>query len=937
MVNERLPGESAGSRVAFSFRDDGGTAVLRPRRGHHTGLILTVLLICSAIPAHADLPVAREITDPSDLLDGPSADGQVGDLLLSNGDITAIIESVDHANGDATTGGHVIDAASAPLWFDELDHCYVLLVGYPRQAVYDTVRVENDGAGGEAVVLARGQDSGDPAIEVTTRYFLAEGDNHIRIETSLTNSGSPVEGYKAGDVVDWGETDHFSPGIGFDLSGTATNAEWLASAGEASSYGYTKSSGNVRAEHGESWSNTTVRTIDIDTDETVSYTRYLAVGGFGLSSASDILHEIRGMATGTLEGTVAEGGTSAPIFGATLDCLINGIAPYTQIRSGEEGGYSATLPPVGYELEVTAPGYFPGSSDADITASQTTELDIELWSEIQTAHQGDTLTVVMRPILSVPAIVTPGSGFEMEAMAPSTTTNWSAELRRGSDVHELAIANETYRPEYGRWFMNATVPDELPAEMYDLYVEASGGVADTVAHSVMVRQSIEDDFYFIQITDTHLPTRLYWDDQGSETDSTSMVDLRAVIDDVNIINPAFVVVTGDVVNEGELEDFLGRRVFTKAQRIMKEFDVPVFLSTGNHDVGGWWSTPPPPGTSRRTWWRFFGWRYLDSPPPAEDLYTQNYSFDYAGAHIIGMESYINYEDWRMPIYGDVSFTSRQMNWLAEDLALADPDAANILFHHYDFDEELNPAVLGVDCILFGHTHSTFGQIVNPPFNLSTDSVTSGERTMRLVRVSGNSVMPTAPIRAGGGAGHKLTVSYDVPNDGTSASVAATVTNFHTESFEHGMLRFYVTADSIPYGVDNGELVQTIVDGDVATCYVEVPIAAANYTYVTIRPTTGVPELPNGQLALLRQSSPNPARAGTTIEFVLAFPAEVTLEVYDLAGRSVTTLVDGPTDAGEHAVPWDLTDAAGGTVASGVYFYRLDAGEESITKKMVVTK
>ncbi len=909
----------------------------RHRRSSSLVLILTGLLACSAIPTHADPPVAREITDPSDLLDGPSAEGALGDFFLSNGDITAIIESVDHAHGNAITGGHVIDAASGPHLFDELGHCYVLLVEFPRQAVYDTVRIENDGSGGEAVILARGHDSGNSEIEIATRYFLAADDRYVRIETSITNSGTPVEDYKAGDVVDWGETDHFSPGAGYDIAGTATNAEWLASAGEASSYGYTKSSGNVRAEHGASWSNTTVRTVDIATDATESYTRYFAVGGFGLSSATDVLHVIRGMSTGTVEGSVTEGGTNVPVFGATLDCMINGIAPYTQIRSNEDGSYAATLPPVNYELEVSAPGYFPDSADISISASQTTDVDFELWSEIQSAPQGDTLTVVMRPILSVPAIVTPGGGFEVEAMAPSTTTNWSAELRRGNDVRELTLANEIYRPEYGRWFMNAVVPEELPAEMYDLYVEASGGVADTVAHSVMVRQSIEDDFYFIQITDTHLPTPLYWDEQGSETDSMSIVDLRAVIDDVNIINPAFVVVTGDVVHEGELEDFLGRRVFTKTQRIMKEFDVPVFLSTGNHDIGGWWSTPPPPGTSRRDWWRFFGWRYLDSPPPAETLHTQNYSFDYASAHIIGMESYINYEDWRESIYGDVSFTTKQMNWLVEDLALADPDAANVLFYHYDFDEEVNPATLGIDCILYGHTHSTFGQIVHPPFNLSTDSVTNGYRTMRLVRVSGNSVAPTAPIHAGGGDGHKLTVAYDAPNDGTSSSIAATVTNLQTESFEHCMLKFHVMADSIPYAVDNGELLQTIVDGDVATCYVGIPIPAASYTYVSIEPTTGVPELPDGQLVLLRQSSPNPARAGTSIEFVLALPAEVTLEVYDLAGRSVTTLVEGPTGAGPHTVPWDLTDAAGATVASGVYFYRLDAGEESITKKIVVTK
>ena len=69
----------------------------------------------------------------------------------------------------------------------------------------------------------------------------------------------------------------------------------------------------------------------------------------------------------------------------------------------------------------------------------------------------------------------------------------------------------------------------------------------------------------------------------------------------------------------------------------------------------------------------------------------------------------------------------------------------------------------------------------------------------------------------------------------------TVLNAYDETFEHGLVKFHVRADSIPYAVDNGELLQTIVDGDVATCYVRLNILDDEITTVTINPTTGVPD------------------------------------------------------------------------------------------------
>jgi len=71
--------------------------------------------------------------------------------------------------------------------------------------------------------------------------------------------------------------------------------------------------------------------------------------------------------------------------------------------------------------------------------------------------------------------------------------------------------------------------------------------------------------------------------------------------------------------------------------------------------------------------------------------------------------------------------------------------------------------------------------------------------------------------------------------------------------------------------------------------------------------------------------------------VLASPTEVTLDVFDVSGRRVASLEDGLMTPGPHESPWNLTDDDGSTVASGVYFYRLEAGDETLTRKLIVVR
>jgi YVTN family beta-propeller protein len=88
---------------------------------------------------------------------------------------------------------------------------------------------------------------------------------------------------------------------------------------------------------------------------------------------------------------------------------------------------------------------------------------------------------------------------------------------------------------------------------------------------------------------------------------------------------------------------------------------------------------------------------------------------------------------------------------------------------------------------------------------------------------------------------------------------------------------------------------------------------------------------------LEQNAPNPFNPTTTIRFTLPEDGHVSLVIYDVTGRRVRTLVDERRQANHYEIVWDGKDGAGQLVASGVYFCRLEAGNHSKTKKMLMMK
>jgi hypothetical protein len=92
-------------------------------------------------------------------------------------------------------------------------------------------------------------------------------------------------------------------------------------------------------------------------------------------------------------------------------------------------------------------------------------------------------------------------------------------------------------------------------------------------------------------------------------------------------------------------------------------------------------------------------------------------------------------------------------------------------------------------------------------------------------------------------------------------------------------------------------------------------------------------IPNAPTAFtLKPAYPNPASDSATFAFALPKAAEVTLDVYDVKGRKVMNVLEGKRDSGDYEVTADI-----GSLSSGVYIYRIEAGNDSATRKLIISE
>ena len=138
---------------------------------------------------------------------------------------------------------------------------------------------------------------------------------------------------------------------------------------------------------------------------------------------------------------------------------------------------------------------------------------------------------------------------------------------------------------------------------------------------------------------------------------------------------------------------------------------------------------------------------------------------------------------------------------------------------------------------------------------------------------------------------------------------------------------------------------TYISGPMIYAYSQVRILPRDVDDIEVSAYVGIDgasDVP-ARKTFLAQNTPNPFNPTTSIEFSLATRSRVDLEIFDVAGRMIRTLVSGELEAGDYSISngraarWDGRNEAGNEVGSGIYFYRLGTEEFQSTKKMVLVR
>lgn len=325
----------------------------------------------SELAAAADSPSAEParvfvIENASQLLTGPEAGGQIGDLRLDNGKVAFVIQAAGRSFGFAESGGGLVDAAPKG-GEDALKQVIGCLAdSFPRQPIYQ--KVEPGRRGPSALVRAIGHDSHDETIAIETDYALAPGSHALEITTLVQNRGTQsLRGYAVGDAIEWGRAERFVPGQITVPPRLDAIDGWLGAAGERVRYAYVVP-GTLDEQHGPTWSDLDAGVLDLKPGQTGQVRRWLVVGPADGTEVTRTVGLLRGQNWARLSGFVREDASGQALSGAKVVLEDRTGAPLTEVRS-TQSGYVAYAPPGEYRVRASGLGRRGNNLDVDLRST----------------------------------------------------------------------------------------------------------------------------------------------------------------------------------------------------------------------------------------------------------------------------------------------------------------------------------------------------------------------------------------------------------------------------------------------------------------------------------------------------------------------------------------------------------------------------------------
>jgi predicted MPP superfamily phosphohydrolase len=438
------------------------------------------------------------------------------------------------------------------------------------------------------------------------------------------------------------------------------------------------------------------------------------------------------------------------------------------------------------------------------------------------------------PLSTVPVIVEKGGEFTIRFSSGSFDTAYayiSTSYEPIVDEFWLTVGDIWFSNDL--WNMNVTIPLIVPEELYNISImldQNGTSVSSSQPRAVSVVEEFNDDFSFIHLTDFHVG-----DPRGlleSIRETIGMKSIKRSISEINILNPDFVIISGDLVF-GQLYPREYSREYKKCYELIQEFDVPTYLCPGNHDG---YRRPFEDGLE--FWKQYFGPLY--------------YSFYYGNYHFQAINSYdmsplSRFAFLFIPFNWGGSIQDEQLHWIESDLSSSNSELKFMFMHHnplwdtrgeslfrkpYENRENLLDLIdqYEVDMVLAGHVHFDNVTIVNDTIYLTTitpSSSNSGPDSYwgyRLVKIEDGAIAsynykePKYSIPS-----YNLELSY------ISQDKASIVNDLETDI--NALIKFVLPYDE--YKVDHGEIVLTRGNEYFVEIYVKVLVEKLSTLTITV--------------------------------------------------------------------------------------------------------
>ena len=426
---------------------------------------------------------------------------------------------------------------------------------------------------------------------------------------------------------------------------------------------------------------------------------------------------------------------------------------------------------------------------------------------------------------------------------------------------EVELQVEKTEKKASSHVLHFSVPGDIPVDLFDLeiFINTNGKIySDYQPNAVKIIDKVKQHYFIVHITDIHV------DDPRGYTvnffESAQYRVIKKMTHMINLLDPEFVVITGDHVFGASY-----CREYPRLYELLQDFDVPIFMSPGNHDV-----------INHDI---YAGNTGIDGIKIFEDFFAPlNFTFSYGNLKYVSLNSM----DWDNKARQGINIitltpggtmSETQLDWFEQELASSDAEITLVGYHHPPHNSFQGTGAervialarnYSVSAVLTGHTHFDENKLDDPVLYLTTSSVMfSGFQgsypAIRILEIQENNLVSwnyeephwSVPIYRDNPPYSNLRnlntpafyCEFSPANNGNNQTVTATLTNHLHTGFQDISLEFIMpsSAKETEYETTGGDIVDILYTGTHKILYIRTNIDPASSIEIEVSPVISTRE------------------------------------------------------------------------------------------------